>query len=222
MTAVRPSAHILLDIDKRLDTDDTLAAAMKRSYLYVAATRIGFHNEDLALVLKNAAEENEGSETSLSSGIVIKAENAPYTNTIRLHIHLRKPYWNTSVAESVDLWDNMMRRWLTNISRKISNTMIAFNAAREKNGGKLIVFDTFEYDFEGYALIELALAPDSSLIPNTLSVVEKVRTWYNSGIAKDSVERVRVNTSPDNLFAYDIAQVEIVFKDATSRIISLA
>ena len=100
--------------------------------------------------------------------------------------------------------------------------MIAFNAAREKNGGKLIVFDTFEYDFEGYALIELALAPDSSLIPNTLSVVEKVRTWYNSGIAKDSVERVRVNTSPDNLFAYDIAQVEIVFKDATSRIISLA
>lgn len=247
MTAIRPSAHILLDIDKRLDPNDELTAAMKRSYLYIAATRVAFHNEELALAQRQAAqvakeeeraeevgaeevgaEEADGGEAlppetdNTPTETTNAADEIPYNNVMRLHMHLRKPYWNTSAPEAKDLWDNMMHRWLSNISRKISNTMIAFIMSREKNGGIPIVFSSIEYDFEGCALLEFQLAPDSSIIENTVYVIEKIRAWYNSGIAKGSVERVRVPTKEDDPFAYNLSGVQAVFTDGTSRVIPLA
>jgi hypothetical protein len=266
MTAIRPSAHILLDIDKRLDPNDELTAAMKRSYLYIAATRVAFHNEELALAQRQTAqaakeeehteetsaeevgaEEAEGSTVGGSEAPLNDACNAageaasapgaanntptettnaadeiPYNNVMRLHMHLRKPYWDTSAPEAKDLWDNMMHRWLSNISRKISNTMIAFIMSREKNGGIPIVFSSIEYDFEGCALLEFQLAPDSSITENTVYVIEKIRAWYNSGIAKGSVERVCVPTKEDDPFAYNLSGVQAVFTDGTSRVIPLA
>ncbi len=221
---IRPSAILTANIDERLDADGALTQALKRSYLYIAPTRVNFHQEKIDQATQDAIDESAKREDgSIDEKKQLKAslEAVPAHNVMRIAIRLHKPYWETDDPAAVELWDSMMDRWLKNITNKISNTMVAFNTMRRRNGGLEIAFESMQFEFENKALIEVPLAKDSSAYEETPQVIKLARAWFNSGITAQSVSLLRIDTQEDNDDALDLSRAHAYFTDGSSREVSL-
>ncbi len=221
---VRPSVILTANIDSRLDPNSDLTQALKRSYLYIAPVRASYHEEPVdeqtqaACLAKATDEDGNVDEAAL---LAASLEAVPPHCSMRVAIRLHKPYWETDNPAACELWDCMMDRWLGNIITKISNTMVAFNTMRRKNGGLEIPFESMQFEFEGKALIEVALTPNCAAVESTPAVLKRARAWFNSGITAQSVALMRIPLQADNPGALDTAAAHVLFADGTSRVVAL-
>ncbi len=238
---VRPSVILTAHVDSRLDPESDLTQALKRSYLYIAPVRANFHEEPIdeqtQAAILSAATDGEG---NVDEGRVLAAslEAVPPHCAMRVAVRLHKPYWETDDPAAVELWDTMMDRWLRNIIAKISNTMVAFNIMRRRNGGLEVPFESMLFEFEGKALIEVALGPDCAAAKDTAAMLKRARAWFNSGIAAQSVALLRIplraevgaEAAPEDgavakdgaaAAALDPSAAEALFRDGTSRTVAL-
>lgn len=222
--SVRPSVILTANVDSRLDPNSELTQAIKRSYLYIAPTRVKFHEEEIgaeerAKIEAAATDEdgnvNAGKEAAASLKIV------PPRCIMRIAIRLHKPYWETDNPAAVELWDSMMDRWLRNITTKVSNTMVAFNTMRRRNGGLEVPFGSVQYEFDGKALVDVELTPDCAIPENAPAVIKRVRAWFNSGITAQSVAVAHVALDDQDPCKLDGGTARVLFTDGTSREVAL-
>ncbi len=222
--SVRPSAILTAHIDSRLDPNSDLTQALKRSYLYIAPVRASYHEEPIdeqaqaACVAKATDEEGVVDQAAL---LAASLQAVPPHCSMRVAIRLHKPYWELDNPAACELWDSMMDRWLGNIITKISNTMVAFNTMRRKNGGLEVPFESMQFEFEGKALIEVALTPDCAAVEDTPAVLKRACAWFNSGITAQSVALMRIPLEEGNPDALDTAAAHVLFADGTSRVVTL-
>ncbi len=221
---IRPSAILTANIDERIDFDGSLTQALKRSYLYIAPTRVNYHQEaidDKTQAAIDAAAKNEDGSIDARKQLAASLEAVPAHNVMRLAVRLHKPYWETDNPQAVELWDTMMDRWLKNITSKISNTMVAFNTMRRRNNGLEVRFESLQVEFENKALIELALSPDCSASDQAAHALKLARAWFNSGITAQSVALLRIDAQADDEYALDLSRAQARFTDGSSREVSL-
>ena len=222
--SVRPSVILTANVDSRLDPGSDLTQALKRSYLYIAPVRASYHEEPIdeaaqAGILAKATDE-EGN-VDPAAQLAASLEAVPPHCSMRVAVRLHKPYWETDNPAAVELWDSMMDRWLRNITVKISNTMVAFNTMRRRNGGLEVLFESMQFEFEGKALIEMALTPSCAVVEDAPAALKRARAWYNSGIAAQSVALLRIPLDRDNPGALDMGAAQALFVDGTSRTVVL-
>lgn len=222
--SVRPSAILTANIDSRLDPNSDLTQALKRSYLYIAPVRASYHeqpiDEEVQAACVAKATDEEGN-VDAAACLAVSLEAVPPHCSMRVAIRLHKPYWETDNPAACELWDSMMDRWLSNIITKISNTMVAFNTMRRKNGGLEVPFESMQFEFEGKALIEVALTPACAAVEDTPAVLKRARAWFNSGITAQSVALMSIPLQADNPGALDTATAHVLFADGTSRVVTL-
>lgn len=221
---IRPSAILTANIDDRLDANDSLTQALKRSYLYIAPTRVSFHQEEIDQATQekiDALALDEDGNIDKKKQLKASLEAVPAHNVMRIGIRLHKPYWETDNPAAVELWDSMMDRWLKNITSKISNTMVAFNTMRRRNGGLEVKFESMQFEFENKALIEVPLSADSAAAEETPQAIKLARVWFNSGITAQSVALLHIDAAEGDGHKLDLSRAQAYFTDGSSREVSL-
>lgn len=173
MALLRPSLTLVLDLDERLATTDTVLE-IKRCYTYIGTPVIRSHAP--------------------------ATEEAPVTNTARMLVGLGTRKYLRSVDEGADeLWDTVVAQWIGNMLRKIGTTMRAFNARQRKIKLPEVIFDRFNIELQGGELVvSLHTDPESFVDEALAAEVTHVRTLLNDGVLEGAV---RVEMPSDESYA---------------------
>ncbi len=179
---IRPSLILQMDLDERAFSEDVVSE-IKRSYSYIAPSKVSSHD----------AGEGEPE------------------NVLRLAIKLHKPYWDKNDAAAQELWAGVMPKWLRNMFRKISNTIVAGSKVRVDQGDKPLNYAWVEAEFGDDALVAMKSMADSSIPEEAVQMVDQVRDLMGSGAFGDaSVACVRMpsRASYEEQLAQAIAEAE--------------
>lgn len=166
MALIRPSLTLVLDVDERLASEDTVLE-LKRCYTYICAP----------LVRKHAPESDE----------------APVSNTARAIVNFGTRKYLHSADEGADaLWDEVVEHWVGNILHKVGSNMKAFNRRQRAIGLPEVIFDKFDIELQGGEFI-VSLHPDLlGFVPEELNAaVGMARSLLNDGTFSGAT-RVRV------------------------------
>ena len=143
---VHPSLMLKMDFDTRVCTAD-LEPSIMRAYSYIGPTEVCFHDSDASDI----------------------------ENILRISVKLHKPYWDKMEEGAQENWDPSMKKWLTNIFSKVSNTITASNAIRCEEGREQVHYAWIELFFNCGVKIRMAAAPDSSIPADAVFLVDKLR-----------------------------------------------
>lgn len=166
MALIRPSLTLVLDVDERLASEETVLE-LKRCYTYICAP----------LVRRHVPESGE----------------APASNTARAIVNFgTRKYLHSADDGADELWDGVVEHWIGNILHKVGSNMKAFNRRQRIIGLPEIVFDNFDIELQGGEFI-VSLHPDLlGFVPEELNAaVGMARSLLNDGTFAD-VTRVRI------------------------------
>ncbi|WP_165046098.1 hypothetical protein [Adlercreutzia sp. ZJ138] len=145
MTMIRPTLHLLMDLDERIYTDE-LAADIKRSYMHIAPTSVITHTSN---------DDN-------------------VWNFIRLKALASTPYWDKLDECQDQTWRDSMPRWMRNSFYKTSSAMLAFNNVNERHLDSL-AFSWMEVEFNEAMTIVIRLDHTSKIPVCADQIIEQVR-----------------------------------------------
>lgn len=173
MALLRPSLTLVLDLDERMATTDTVLE-IKRCYTYIGTPVIRSH----------APASEKGS----------------VTNTAHMLVGLGTRKYLKSTDEGADeLWDTVVAQWIDNMLRKIGTTMRAFNTRQRKIKLPEVVFDRFDVELQGGELVvSLHTDPESFVDEALAGEVTQARTLLNDGTLEGAV---RVEMPSDESYA---------------------
>ena len=162
MALLRPSMTLVLDLDERLSTKDTVQE-IKRCYPYVGVPVVRSH-------------EAQSSE-------------APIENKARMIVGLGTRKYLRSANEGADeLWDTVVSRWIGNMLHKIGSTMKAFNTRQRKINLPEVIFDRIDIELQGGEfVVALHTDPQSFIDFDAHEFVDQARSLLNDGTLDNAV-----------------------------------
>lgn len=162
MPLLRPSLTLILDMDERLASTDTVLE-IKRCYTYIGSPVIRTHAP---------AQADE-----------------PVQNTARMLVGLgTRKYLHSSDEGADELWDTVVEQWIGNMLRKIGTTMRAFNTRQRKIGLPEVIFQHFDIELQGGAfIVSLHTDPQSFVSEDLRAQVASARSLLNDGTLGDAV-----------------------------------
>lgn len=156
MALIRPSLTLVLDVDERLASEETVLE-LKRCYMHICSP----------LVRKHAP----------------RSQNEPVSNTARAIVNFGQRSYLRSADEGADeLWDDVVEHWIGNILHKTGSNMKAFNRRQRLIGLPEVVFDKFDIELGG-GEFTVSLHPDLlGFVPEELNAaVGLARALLNDG-----------------------------------------
>lgn len=163
MALPRPSLTLILDIDKRIDSED-LRLEIGRCYTYVGTALVRTHEP----VGESEAE-----------------------NTMRMLVKLGTHRYLSREEESEALYNEVIERWLYNQFHTVVNNMQIFNRRQREIGNDPLVFDWLELELENGALaVRFRLDSASGLPASTNQVVTRMRAALADGRLGENVRRI--------------------------------
>ncbi len=162
MALLRPSMTLVLDLDERLSTKDTVQE-IKRCYPYVGVPVLRSHEAQSA--------------------------EAPIENKARMIVGLGTRKYLRSTNEGADeLWDTVVSRWIGNMLHKVGSTMKAFNTRQRTIGLPEVVFNRIDIELQGGEfVVALRTDPQSFIDFEAHEYVDQARSLLNSGILDGAV-----------------------------------
>lgn len=157
MALLRPSLTLVLDLDKRLATQETILE-LKRCYTYIGVPVIRSH-------------ETPG------------GDDAPLESRARILVGLgTRQYLHGDDEGADELWESVVEPWIGNMLRKIGCNMRAFNVRQRKIGLPEVVFGRVDVELQGGELVVSLHTDPQSFVPEALSAqVGLARTLLNEG-----------------------------------------
>jgi hypothetical protein len=169
---IRPTLLLRMSLDAE-QFDEPLTASLKRSYLYIAPLTITSH-------------ERQGDSPE---------------NMIRFLVRLPRSYWWSFEEGADELWREVMLKWLENIFYKLSNNLVSYNKVAREKGDAEVPFSWLELEFKDL-VVALRLQSDSSIPASALELVDRARTYSNSGVLGASdIQAARVRIPSRSSFA---------------------
>lgn len=161
---IRPTLLLKMSVDESVYTED-VAAEIKRSFSYVSPALIEHH-----------ATGEHGVES-----------------IIRFIVKMRQPYWSSAEEGADELWNTVMKKWLTNMFAKVSTTASSSNALRREKGEPTLVYSWMDVEFADAVTVSLRLGSDSSIPDDAVESIDAVRTYANeAAFGQGEVVRVRI------------------------------
>lgn len=161
MAMIRPSLTLVLDLDERAATEETVLE-IKRSYAHITTP-----------VIRTHAAEAE----------------APVSNVARLLVNMGAYHYLHSADEGADeRWESIVEPWIGNILHKVGNNMKVFNDRQREVKMPELMFDRACIELQGGQLV-VALHPDPVcwIDPALNAQVGLARTLLNDGTLEDAV-----------------------------------
>lgn len=184
MAMLRPSLTLVLDLDERLASEETVQE-IRRCYMHICAPMIRIHR---------------------SMGVHPESEDAETWNRARMLVRLgTRKYLDSSEEGSNLLWDTVVERWLHNMLHKIGNNMKAFNRRQRAIGMPEVIFDRLDVELEGGELI-IGVHPDPEgyIVPELSEMIGIARRELNGG-ALTGAARVDVPSEASYRVQYESA-----------------
>lgn len=161
MAMIRPSLTLVLDLDERAATEETVLE-IKRSYAHITTPVIRTH----------------------------KAEaESPVSNTARLLVNMGAYRYLRSADEGADeRWEGIVEPWIGNILHKVGNNMKVFNDRQREVKMPELKFDRASIELQG-GEFAVALHPDPVcwVDPALNAQVGLARTLLNDGTFEGAV-----------------------------------
>jgi len=173
-TIIHPTLLLQINLDESLYTEETVVE-IKRSYSYIAPISV-----------------------TLCSTVTGSIEN-----TLRFIIKLTHPYWDSNDGEANEIWEGVMNKWLKNMFYKVSSTLVGFNRVAHEKGQVGLNFAWLELEFGNHVII-LRLGEDSSILDNTLDLVNQVHSLWDTGSLKE-FELMAVRLPSRQFYAKQVA-----------------
>lgn len=154
MAMIRPSLTLVLDLDERLASEDTILE-IKRSYAHITTP----------VIRKHASVDDE------------------VVNTARLLVSMGAYSYLNSADEGADeRWDDVVEPWIGNILHKVGNNMKVFNDRQRELGMPEVIFDRANIELAGGDLV-VSIHPDPVcwVDPSLNEKVGLARELFNSG-----------------------------------------
>ncbi|MDR1013866.1 MAG: hypothetical protein LBL86_02650 [Coriobacteriales bacterium] len=164
MALPHPSLTLVLDIDRRLDSEE-LRLEVARSYSHVGPVLVRTHGA-------SACDAT--------------------TNTARLLVKLGSRRYLHSEDEGADeLWELVVGRWLRRMLDKVGNNMRIYNRRQREIGGTELVFDWMDIDLQNGALHALLrLDSTSGIGPEAGNLLTALRNALNDGALEGDIREV--------------------------------
>lgn len=180
MALLRPSLTLVLDLDERVATEQTILE-INRSYAHIGTPVMRTHAPEDAMGKADeidacAASEGAGEKTA-------ETESAPVRNIARLIVNMGTYAYLNSADEGADeRWDTIVGPWIGNMLRKIGNNMKVFNDRQSKIGYPEVHFDTLDIEL-GAGAFTVAVRPQGAgMVDEAVSeLVSAARALRNDG-----------------------------------------
>ena len=181
MVMIRPSSTLVIDIDERLASKDTIGE-IKRNYAHIGTPVIRTH----------APESDE--------------EDAPYINTMRMMVKMGTYKYLYSADEGADeRWNTIVEPWVRNMLHKVGNNMMVFNKRQRKIKLPELVFQRMTIEFQGGAFVVGLHTDAECLIDRDMNKqVGVARALLNDGTF-EGVVRVDMPTDEEYATQHDAA-----------------
>ncbi len=156
MALLRPSLTLVLDLDERLASKDTVQE-IKRCYPYIGVPVVRSHEP--------------------------ASSDAPIENRARMVVGFgTRKYLRSADEGADDLWDGVVSRWIGNMLHKVGSTMRAFNTRQRKIGLPEVVFDRVRIELQGGEFsVALHTDPLSFIDFDARDFVDQARNLLNEG-----------------------------------------
>ncbi len=161
MAMIRPNLTLIMDLDERVATKDTILE-IKRNYAHITTPVIRTH----------AAGADE-----------------PVSNTARMMVKMGTYKYLRSEDEGADeRWETIVEPWIKNMLHKVGNNMKVFNKRQREIGSPELNFDYTTLEFESGSFI-VGVHPNATgwIDPELHSAVGTARTLLNNGTFADVV-----------------------------------
>lgn len=180
MALLRPSLTLILDLDERLASTETVLE-IKRCYTYIGTPLIRTHAP--------------------------VSEEEPYENTARMMVNLGARHYLYSSDEGADeLWDTVVEQWIGNMLHKIGTTMRSFNKRQRKIKLPEVIFNRFNIELQGGQLIvSLHTDPQSFISEDLKMLVTQVRGLLNDAQLGEEVTHFVAPTDASYKAQYETA-----------------
>ncbi len=151
---LRPTAYLTFTLAGD-DASPATASAVKRSYSYVAPTKIV------------AARAETGKETT------------PLSNSIAMEVKLdRHPYWQSDDEGADGIWSGTLLPWLDRKLRTLFGTVLEYNNETRRSFAGKLSYRSVEVGLAPHAVI-FDLEPDSNL-RDVRTPLTAIRNYLNS------------------------------------------
>ena len=138
-------------------------------------------------------------------------------NVMRFHIRMMKPYWDTSDAEAVELWDAVMPRWLHNQALNVTTAMNRYNTIRHADGARDVDYRWVDFEFNNHATLRVKLNSDNTLGADVVKLTEQVRSLANAGVFGEEMPALVRMPSKASMAAQVAAYEELKRQVAEAR-----
>lgn len=210
MACPRPSLTLVLDIDERLDNQET-RLEIDRCYAHVGTTIVRTHARETfpARTFAQAAqqtaqaksdgtedaEDAEGTESveGACNDVAQKTACEPEAaNVARMLVKLGTRKYLHSADEGADeLWDNVVGTWLFNEFHKVGNNLQIFNRRQNEIGNEPLPFSWLDVELQnGEVCVWMHLDSESGIDPHASEHISRMRALLNDGALGKNVASV--------------------------------
>lgn len=172
MAMLRPSLTLVLDLDERIASDDTVLE-IRRTYAHICTPVIRTH---------------------AASG-----DDAPVVNEARMLVNVgARKYLHSADEGADDLWNEIVEPWIKNILHKVGNNMKVFNDRQRKIKLPEVVFERVDVELQGGEfVVALHTDPLSEVDESLHEQVGLARELLNAGLLEGAV---RVDAPSDESY----------------------
>ncbi len=172
MAMLRPSLTLVLDLDERIASDDTVLE-IRRTYAHICTPVIRTH---------------------AASG-----DDAPVVNEARMLVNVgARKYLHSADEGADDLWNEIVEPWIKNILHKVGNNMKVFNDRQRKIKLPEVVFERVDVELQGGEfVVALHTDPLSEVDESLHEQVGLARELLNAGLLEGVV---RVDAPSDESY----------------------
>lgn len=172
MAMLRPSLTLVLDLDERVASEDTVLE-IRRTYAHICTPVIRTH----------AAADDD----------------APVHNEARMLVNMgTRKYLHSADEGADDLWNEIVEPWIKNILHKVGNNMKVFNDRQRSIKLPEVIFDRVDVELQGGEfVVSLHTDPVSAVDEGLHAQVGLARELLNSGVLEGAV---RVDAPSDESY----------------------
>lgn len=187
MALPRPSLTLILDLDERLDSEDT-RLEIDRCYAHVGTTLVRTHKAGSTPTRSFA----EAAKIAREGNGAAADEEAEAVNVARILMKLGTRKYLRSENEGADeLWNDVVATWLFNEFHKIGNNLQIFNRRQKEIGGQVLSFPWIDVELQdGEVCVWMHLDSESGIDPAESEQITRLRTALNAGTLGHDVASV--------------------------------